>query len=36
MNEFVLHPDAVKDFEEIWEYLAADNLVFDFKSVAII
>jgi plasmid stabilization system protein ParE len=26
MSEFVLHPDAVKDLEEIWEYIAADNL----------
>ena len=26
MSEFVLHPDAVKDLEEIWEYIATDNL----------
>jgi len=26
MSEFVLHPEAVKDLEEIWEYIAADNL----------
>jgi len=26
MSEFVLHPDAVKDLEEIWEYIADDNL----------
>lgn len=26
MSEFVLHPDAVRDLEEIWEYIAADNL----------
>ena len=26
MSEFVLHPDALKDLEEIWEYIAADNL----------
>ena len=26
MSEFVLHPGAVADLEEIWEYLAADNL----------
>lgn len=26
MSEFVLHPDAVKDLEEIWEYVASDNL----------
>ena len=26
MSEFVLHPDAVKDLEEIWEYIAGDNL----------
>jgi plasmid stabilization system protein ParE len=26
MSEFVLHPAAIKDLEEIWEYIAADNL----------
>ena len=26
MNEFVLHPQAVADLDEIWEYIAADNL----------
>jgi len=26
MSEFVLHPDAVKDLDEIWEYIAIDNL----------
>jgi len=26
MSEFVLHPEAVKDLEEIWDYIAADNL----------
>ena len=26
MSEFVLHPDALKDLEEIWEYIAADNI----------
>jgi toxin ParE1/3/4 len=26
MSEFVLHPAAVGDLEEIWEYIAADNL----------
>ena len=26
MSEFVLHPGAIKDLEEIWEYIAADNL----------
>jgi hypothetical protein len=26
MSEFVLHPDAIKDLEEVWEYIAADNL----------
>lgn len=26
MSEFVLHPDAARDLEEIWEYIAADNL----------
>ncbi len=26
MSEFVLHPEAVKDLEEIWEYIAADDI----------
>jgi len=26
MSDFVLHPGAVRDLEEIWEYIAADNL----------
>ena len=26
MSDFVFHPDASKDLEEIWEYIAADNL----------
>ena len=26
MNEFVLHPDAVKDLEEIYNYIAADSV----------
>jgi plasmid stabilization system protein ParE len=26
MSEFVLHPEAVKDLDEIWEYIAADGL----------
>lgn len=26
MSEFVLHPDAAKDLDEIWEYIAADNI----------
>jgi len=26
MSQFVLHPDANADLEEIWEYIAADNL----------
>ncbi len=26
MSEFVLHPDAIQDLEEIWECIAADNL----------
>jgi plasmid stabilization system protein ParE len=26
MSEFVLHPEAVNDLEEIWDYVAADNL----------
>ena len=25
MSEFVLHPDAVKDLDEIWEYIATEN-----------
>lgn len=26
MSEFVLHPEAVKDLDEIWEYISADSL----------
>src|SRR5579863_5515097 len=26
MSGFVLHPQAYADLEEIWEYIAADNL----------
>ena len=26
MNEFVLHPEAHADLDEIWEYIAADSL----------
>ncbi len=26
MSEFVLHPDALKDLEDIWEYIAVDSL----------
>lgn len=26
MSDFVLHPDAIRDLEEIWEYIAADSL----------
>jgi plasmid stabilization system protein ParE len=26
MSEFVLHPEPVKDLDEIWEYEAADSL----------
>jgi toxin ParE1/3/4 len=26
MSGFVLHPDALTDLEEIWEFIAADNL----------
>jgi len=25
MSGFVLHPDALTDLDEIWEYIAADN-----------
>lgn len=25
MSGFVLHPDALTDLEEIWEFIAADN-----------
>ena len=26
MSKFVLHPEAYADLNEIWEYIAADNL----------
>lgn len=26
MSGFVLHPDAVTDLEEIWDFIAADNV----------
>jgi len=26
MSQFVLHPEAYSDLNEIWEYIAADNL----------
>jgi plasmid stabilization system protein ParE len=26
MSGFVLHPDAFADLDEIWEFIAADNL----------
>jgi len=26
MSKFVLHPEARADLDEIWEYIAADNL----------
>jgi len=26
MSGFVLHPDAFKDLDEIWDFIAADNL----------
>ena len=26
MSKFVLHPEAYADLDEIWEYIAADNL----------
>jgi plasmid stabilization system protein ParE len=25
MSGFALHPEALKDLEEIWEFIAADN-----------
>ncbi len=25
MNQFVLHPEAYTDIDEIWEYIASDN-----------
>jgi len=27
MNRFVLHPEASADLTEIWEYIAAENIV---------
>ena len=27
MSGFVLHPEALADLEEIWEYIGADNLI---------
>ncbi len=26
MSGFVLHPDALTDLDEIWEFIAADSL----------
>ena len=26
MNQFVLHPEAYADLNEIWDYIASDNL----------
>jgi plasmid stabilization system protein ParE len=26
MSDFVFHPDALKDLDEIWDYIAAENL----------
>lgn len=26
MSDFVFHPDAVKDIEEIWDYVAGENI----------
>jgi toxin ParE1/3/4 len=27
MNDFVLHPEAYSDVDEIWEYIAADRRI---------
>ena len=27
MSHFFLHPEALEDLEEIWEFIAADNLI---------
>ena len=26
MNDFVFHPDALKDLDEIWEYIASESI----------
>ena len=26
MNDFVFHPDALKDLDEIWEYIATESI----------
>ena len=27
MTGFVFHPDAIRDLEEIWDFISADNVV---------
>lgn len=26
MSQFIFHPEAVKDLEDIWDYVATENL----------
>jgi plasmid stabilization system protein ParE len=33
MSEFVLHPEAFLDLEEIWEFITSDNLPAANRSV---
>lgn len=34
MNSFVFHPEAVLDLNEIWEYIAADNVAAADRVIA--